>query len=431
MTQAESGPQYLDQILERRLVRSALSAKDRALVTAIANGTVRMRSRLDTEIEQHYREGYATARPLLRNVLRTALFQLRYMDRIPEYAAINEAVEIARRRFGDRMSQFCNALLRNAQRTPLEWPPNEELAAARDFQSLGRSLSFPEWLMRRWIERLGAAETLALAEAFNRVPDITMRVVRPQANLQTFLNEAERAGLELRPLEGLPDFFVLPHMDQIGDFAPFKNGLCTVQDGSGGLVTYLAAPVSGESVIDLCAAPGGKAMHLAEKVAPTKVLAVDIDEARIQMLAEGAGRLDLAVETAVADACTFSATPADLVVVDAPCSGLGVLGKRSDLRWRRKQGEIAQLAQLQKRILTNAASLVRAGGRLIYSTCTTEPEENDAMVSLFMENHPEFALEPAHQFVDARFCDDKGFVRTFPHRHGIDGSFAARLKKTQ
>jgi 16S rRNA (cytosine967-C5)-methyltransferase len=218
-------------------------------------------------------------------------------------------------------------------------------------------------------------------------------------------------------------------VDDITSLPGFEEGWFTVQDPSAGIVGLLAAPQSEEIVIDLCAAPGGKALHLAELAESGKVVAVDLNPPRLKWVAEAAARLRSSVNLVIADSCTFAAAPADLIVVDVLCSGLGALSRRSDLRWRRRQKDITDMAELQKEILTNAADLVKPGGRLIYSTCTIEPEENDKVVEWFLEHHQEFRLEPARGYVHKSFCDERGYIRTWPHRHNMDGSFAARLVK--
>lgn len=429
LTEAESGSLYLDQILEQRLAHVRLTAKDRALVTALTNGAMRWRARLDVEIASFFRQNYSTARPLLKNILRVALFQLRFLDRVPAYAALNEAVELARTKFGEQYARLVNAVLRNAQRQPHTWPQTALLQEGSEARQLAAYLSYPEWLVQRWRERYPSEELLALAEACNDIPPMTVRVVRPEAHTETFFEEVVAAQITATAIPNLPHVYNLPHFDQITKLQTFKKGLCTVQDASASLVALLAAPQPHEVVYDLCAAPGGKTLHLAEFLTNGKIIAVDRSFARLQLVKQSAARLQLPVQLVVSDARQFSAPPADLVLVDAPCSGLGVLARRSDLRWRRQPEDIPALAALQKEILRNAARLVKTGGRLVYSTCTIEPEENDEVIAWFLQQYPNFVLQPAQQFVPARFCDDLGFVRTLPHRHQMDGSFAAHLEK--
>ena len=429
LAEAEKEELYLDQILDKRLAHAPLSAEDRALVTALANGVMRWRGRLDFEIRQHFRRKFETAAPLLKSILRTALFQMRFMDRIPAYAAIHEAVALARARFGESLARLCNAILRHAQRAPHVWPPVETLLAQRDLEVLSSFLSYPPWLVGRWLEERGANEALKLAQACNAIPDLHVRIVRPAQNTANVLQEMQQLHITCVPVPGVPEVYRLSHCDEIAALQCFQDGACTVQDASTCLVATLTGAGSGETVIDLCAAPGGKALHLAEGAAPEKVVAVDVRTKRLRLLQRSAQRTRFAVRAIVSDARYFSAPPAEAVLVDAPCSGLGVLGRRSDLRWRRQPEDIPRLVQLQKEILANAATLVKAGGRLIYSTCTITPEENEEIAAWFLQQQPAFVLQPAQDFLPAQFCDRHGFVRTWPHLHEMDGSFAARFLK--
>jgi 16S rRNA (cytosine967-C5)-methyltransferase len=429
LSEAESSSVYVDYVMEKHLQRSAFPARDRALVTALVHGVARWRVRLDAEIQQHFRHHYDEAQPFVKNVLRGAVYQMLFMDRIPAYAAVDEAVEMIQLRFGNNFSRLANGVLRNIQRAPMEWPPIESVVEKKELKMLAQMFSHPEWLLKRWIEQFGWKETAALAEADNRIPPITVRVVRPEENLKPWLEQMAAREVTPEPIKHVPNFYRLPHLDDITALPGFAEGWFAVQDPSAGMVTRLAAPQKGETVIDLCAAPGGKALHLAEMVATGKIVAVDLDPWRLHMVKEGAQRLHCAIQPVIADARTFAAMPADVVLVDAPCSGLGVLSRRSDLRWRRRQKDIADMVELQKEILTNASELVKTGGRLIYSTCTIDSEENEKVVDWFLEHHQEFRLEPAKNFVHVMFCDERGYIRTLQSRHNMDGSFAARLVK--
>jgi 16S rRNA (cytosine967-C5)-methyltransferase len=430
LSEAESSSVYVDYVLEKHLQRSAFPARDRALVTALVHGVSRWRARLDAEIQQHFRHHFDEAQPFVKNVLRGAVYQMLFMDRIPAYAAVDEAVEMIQLRFGNNFSRLSNGVLRNIQRAPMEWPPVASLVEKKDLKTLAQMFSHPEWVIKRWVEQFGWEQAAALAEASNRIPPVTVRVVRPEENLKPWLQQMKAREVKPEPVENMPNFYHLPHLDDIASLPGFEEGWFTVQDSSAGMVAHLVAPQAGETIIDLCAAPGGKALHIAEMMGSGKVVAIDLDPQRLELIAEAAERLRLKVHLVVADSRTFAAKPANAVVVDAPCSGLGVLSRRSDLRWRRRPKDITDLVELQKEILTDAAELVRSGGRLIYSTCTIDPEENDKVVEWFLEHHQEFRLEPARAYVHASFCDERGYVRTFPHRHNMDGGFAARLVKS-
>ncbi|MDZ7289087.1 MAG: 16S rRNA (cytosine(967)-C(5))-methyltransferase RsmB [candidate division KSB1 bacterium] len=428
LSEAESSFVYVDQVMEKHLQRSAMAARDRVLIATLVHGVSRWRARLDAEIQQHFRHHYEEAQPFVKNVLRCAVYQMLFMNRVPANAVVDEAVEMIQLRFGNNFSRLANSVLRNIQRAPYQWPSNESLIESKDLKTLAQMLSHPEWLLKRWVEEFGWEETIALAEANNRTPPLTVRVVRPTEHLEPWLEQMAAGEVRPEAVEWVPAFYRLPDCDELTSLPGFQEGWFTVQDPSTGMVTHLAAPKAGEITLALCAG-ADKALHLAELIGTGQIVAVDLNYQKLQTIAEAAARLRCSIHFVIADSRTFASTPADIVVVDAPCSGLGVLSRRSDLRWRRRQKDIKDLIELQKEILTNAADLVKSGGRLIYSTNSIELEENDRVMEWFLEHHKEFRLEPAQGYVHATYCDEHGYVRTFPHRHNMDGGFAARLIK--
>ena len=348
---------FVDEALEAHR-NAALSRRDRALLTTLVYGVTRRRRSLDWLIDRCARRVH----PEIRQHLRVALFQVRYLTRIPRHAAVNEAVELARGVSG-RAAGFANAVLRKA--SDMELPDNP-----------GVLHSHPEWLVQRWQKQFEKLEPVL--EAGNAVLPVTARVNR------------------LRVADG-PDVIVIE-----GDpaaHAGFEEGHFTVQDETSMKVAPLLGPRPGERVLDLCSSPGGKTTHLAELMGDQgRVVAVDLPD-RIGLVIEAIRRLKLkCVETVVGDGMTIAfREPFDAVLVDAPCSNTGVLARRADARWRLQQGDIARAAALQERLLANAASLVRPGGRLVYSTCTLEPEENRLDLRGFRVEHEETTLPtPRH-----------------------------------
>jgi 16S rRNA (cytosine967-C5)-methyltransferase len=220
-------------------------------------------------------------------------------------------------------------------------------------------------------------------------------------------------------------------MAAIGSSEMFRQGFFSVQDESGGLAVELLDPQPGERIIDLCSAPGGKTMFIGELMKNIgEIIAVDRYETRLNMVKNAAQRLGVAnAHFVVADAASIQLPPADKVLVDAPCSGLGVLAKKPDAKWRREPEDIRDLVKLQRSILENATTLVKPGGRIVYSTCTMEPEENFDLIREFLTNHQDFSIEPPGEIIPKDAISAHGYIETFPHRHGMDGSFAIRLKK--
>jgi 16S rRNA (cytosine967-C5)-methyltransferase len=247
-----------------------------------------------------------------------------------------------------------------------------------------------------------------------------------------FLNILEQHQIQFSRSRYL-DFFVrVKHMTDISNSDLFKQGFFGVQDESAGLPVLLLDPKPGDRVLDLCAAPGGKTTFIGELMKNIgEIVAVDRYENRLNLVKQACHRHGIAnAHFIVADASELQTQPADKVLVDAPCSGLGVLCKKPDSKWKREPSDIDHLMSVQRGILENAASLVKPGGVLVYSTCTTEPEENIGLVRDFLTRHPEFAVDPAQQFVNAELVHPDGYVETFPHKHAMDGSFAIRLKKS-
>lgn len=419
---------YLDRVLEAVLRRSGLAPADRALLTELVHGVVRWKKRLDFIIQAFARHALQRYPLPLLTALRLGVYQLLFLERIPAYAAVDQTVELVKplgKGAAGLVNAILRALLRSRQRLPE--PPAEDVVSF-----LATVHSYPEWLVRRWVERFGVEEAAQLLEAQNRRPVISLRV-NPQRmtadGLVAWLHErgvaAERSAYS--------DVCVLVErlshelLQEI-----LQQGWASVQDVSAVLVVELAAVQPGMEVVDLCGAPGGKACALAERLGGQgRITVVDIHAHRLRLVEREAQRLGVrgVMELVVADARQFQHREVDLVLLDAPCSGLGTLAKKPDIKWRRRQEDIPALAQLQRSLLQNAARLVRPGGVLLYSTCTTEPEENEQVVEEFLRCHPEFSLEAAQRWLPEAVCRD-GFLQTLPHRHhGCDGAFAARLRR--
>jgi 16S rRNA (cytosine967-C5)-methyltransferase len=427
VTRVEGKGAWLDKLLTNELGRNNLSERDRRLVTELATGVIRWRARLDWVLVEFYKGDFSEAAPIVRNALRVALYQILFLDRIPDSAAVNEAVELVKHVLGDRPAGMVNGILRSVlrRRESIKWPDREQGVVAY-FSVMG---SHPEWMIERWIDSLGEAETERLLDANNQRPHIALRVNPMRTSTSAVLELfAERdLAAQVSPLN--PRMVVLDGLTGIGDDPGFREGLYTVQDVGGSLAALLADARPGMRVIDLCAAPGGKSTAMAEAMeARGDVIAVDLYEAKLPMIAEAAKRLGLSdvIHPTLGDARTIRLDTADLVLVDAPCSGLGVLSRKPDIKWKRTPEDITAMTVLQGEILDNAATLVRPGGHLVYTTCTTEPDENQRAVEAFLLRHPTFSLIPAETLLPDEVVTD-GYLQSWPHRDGIDGAFGARL----
>jgi len=421
---------FADLLLARYLKQGELQGKDAALATEIVGGTLRWRSRLDWILGRYVRAGLDTLSPWVLNVLRLSLYQIVFLDRIPAHAAVDEAVKLAKRYANDGAAGLVNAVLRKILREGTAGTDPELVIPSR-IGALAVAYSHPEWLVARWMERLGDEETVALLQANNRVPGLGLRVNVMLGDREALRGELEAAGIEV---EASP--YTRLGLRVRSDLVPsgneaFARGRFFVQDESETVVGELLGAAAGETVLDLCAAPGGKATHIQESRACAGLLvAVDVQGARLRKVRENLGRLGLTGAAPVqADGVALKLSrPVDRVLVDAPCSGLGVLARRADARWRKTEASLAALLPLQAALLAAGAEHVRPGGVLVYSVCSNEPEEGRRQVDAFLASHPGFTLEDASGYVSPLAVTD-GCVFLTPHRHGTDGAFAARLRR--
>lgn len=415
-----------------------LDERDRAFVNNMVQGVTRLRLRLDWTIEQ------LSAVPLRRidrdimNVLRMALYQIFFMDRVPESAAVNEAVNLVRAAKRPRhIISFVNGLLRAAcrRRDNLEFPDRGGDRA----RYLSVFYSYPLWLADKWIGELGEDDAEALLAAQNYFPDINIRANTLRIDRDGLVEALARDGIKARPLDWSPQGIVLEgYRGRVDALDAFKRGLFQVQDQAAQIASHLLSVCPGDRVLDICAGFGGKSSHLAELMGGKgQVTALDNNRARLMSLAENAERLGIDnIMPVVGDATLpLSATfqrKFNRVVLDAPCSGLGVISRHPDIKWNRVKEDIPRLAAMQSKFLNSAASVVEKGGELLYVVCTISREENEGVVEGFLGGSQGFSLVNLKEQAPG-WChdliDDKGRYRTLPHIHGMDGFFAALFRK--
>jgi 16S rRNA (cytosine967-C5)-methyltransferase len=429
LNRVERTDSYLDKVLDAELKSPELSDPDKGLLSELVHGVLRWQNRLDWVLNGFSHGNFAKSEINVKNTLRVALYQVLFLERIPHAAAVNEGVEFIKRIRGEKPAGLVNAVLRNIIRNieGIRYPdPAEDQA-----QYMAVFYSHPLWMVKRWIERFGVEDTRALLVANNERPHLSLRVNRLKIDRSSFLNTLERLQVQATPSTLLEYFVRARGLSRIGQMEAFRNGLFTVQDESAALPCLLLDPRPGDTVIDLCAAPGGKTTNIAEIMRNEgQVIAVDKYEAKLGLIRTACDRLGLRnVSFLAADASTLEIEPADRALLDAPCSGLGVLTKKPDIKWKRDIADIPKLTMIQRELMENAARILKPGGVLVYSTCTTEPEENHDIIKGFLEMHPEFVVDDAKRFVPPEVVTPEGYVVTLPHRHGIDGSFAARLVK--
>lgn len=430
LSRFERSDAYLDKLLDYEFRTGNLSNLDKALMTELLYGVIRWRAKLDFVLNGFYNGDYMKCLNLIKNTLRVALYQILFLDRIPIPVAINESVELIKRIQGEKIAGIVNAVLRNISRNMqnIRFPLKED----DPIYYLTVMQSHPRWLVRRWVQRFGADEAETLMEVNNHRPNTIIRVNTLKTDIDEIIDILLEREIEFVRSKYLTDTLIITnHKIKVPAMDLFENGFITIQDTSASMAAKLTNAQPNDMIIDLCAAPGGKSFYMAEMMKDSgKIIALDKYTAKINIIDEAIDRMGYTCVLPLhGDATEFITDDKfDIVVADAPCSGLGTLSKKPDIKWKREREDIYKLADSQKLILDNAAKLVKDGGVLVYSTCTTEPEENVDNIKWFMQKYPEFTLDPAERYLPKEVCLD-GMMQTFPHIHGIDGAFGARLIK--
>ncbi|MCC5940353.1 MAG: 16S rRNA (cytosine(967)-C(5))-methyltransferase RsmB [Balneolaceae bacterium] len=408
-----------------------LEPRERAQVREYVQNILRRRSYLDFIINEFSSIDVEEMKSPLKNILRLGLYELLFMSGTPDYASINEAVEIAKLKLGSKSGDLVNAILRNIQRDIDNLPK----PAFEDRTKLvATTFSHPEWMVKRWVQRFGEREAFQLMQANNQRPAYYIRVNNLRTKTENFILRMEKLDVEYEESDWLPGYF------KVDSIAPFiekdllKKGICLVQDIAAGFAPTILEPLPGETIYDLCAAPGTKSIVMSNMMeGEGTIIAVDINPNRLEMLAQSA--MDYGAENMKIrqdDVRELNLKLADGVLLDAPCTGTGVLSKRADLRWKRTEEELENSVKLQEELLDEAANHVKRGGRLVYSTCSIEPEENWEQIQNFLKKYDNFELEPLDEFLPEEVLAEGGLAyQTLPHIHGCDGHFGVRLKRVK
>jgi len=420
--------------LERFAQGAGLPPSERAFARALADGVLRRRAALDWALNRFARPSVEKLDPDVRAALRLGAYQILFASgRVPAYAAVNESVALVKKGHGGRAS-FVNAVLRSLERgrERLPWPAGETPEA------LSVRFSHPPWLIERWLARLGPAETVALLEKNNTPPALTLRVNTLKTTREKLLARLAAEGASAEPSALSPEGLRLKENAALETLGSFQDGEFFVQDEASQLVTHVLDPKPGEKILDLCAAPGGKTTHIAQRLENRgAVAALDNAAPKLKFIEENIRRLGATcVKMEILDAREAPARYtawADRVLLDAPCSNLGVLRRRPDARWNKDYAKILKtLPALQRALLNAAAACVKPGGAVVYSTCTTEPEENEQVLRAFLAENAAFVQESVAPWVPEqlkREVSAEGALRLWPHRHDTDGFFIARLKR--
>lgn len=418
-------------VLIAQLPETDLSREDRALTHELVLGVLRWRGLLDRLIEQYAKRPIARFDMKVVIALRLGLYQLRYLSRIPQSAAVNESVNLVKRARVTSAAGLVNALLRSAARL-IDQPVGDDVSDPAERASI--ELSHPAWMLERWRTMLGDDETHALALVNNSPAAQSFRINTLRFTAGDAIEQLAAEGVITRESQFAPGAFVVESGPGSSVAKAAERGLIYIQDQASQLVSLLLDAKPGHRVLDLCAAPGSKSSHIAALTEDqAHIVSCDIHAHRLATLRSTCGRLGVTSIDAVAldatQALPFveSSMKFDRVLVDAPCSGTGTLRGNPEIKWRLKLEEIEELAKLQVSLLQNASAAVADGGRLLYSTCSLEPEENEAVIREFLNDNSAFRVSEPGGARD--LLTDSGFVRTFPHRQGSDGFFAAVLEK--
>lgn len=425
---------YALNMLHADRIDSSLKERDAALYMQLIKGTLQWRGKIDAALETFLEKGLSSLPAKVQNILRLGAYQIMFLDRIPKEVAVNESVNLTRKQKERNLAGLVNALLRNLVRELPRLMP--ALSNANSAEEIAISGSHPPWLVERWISQFGAEETRALCEANNRPWPVQLRANTLRIQPQELIEKLQSEGLTAKAARFSPECLTvetLPENRKLHELASYQSGLFQIQDESSALVSHIVDPQPGETVIDLCSAPGGKTTHLAALMKNTgRIVALDSSRRRLELVTQACRRLGISiVECAVSDGRTFRPQyTADRVLVDAPCSGLGVLGRKSDARWNKTPGMLKELAVLQLELLTNAARLVRKGGVLIYSTCSIDPEENEQVIESFLARDESFRPAPLPAiFTQLGLAGTQACYRSWPQRHLIGGAFGAALTR--
>ena len=419
---------WADAALKAQISRDGLSGSDAALCSRIVYGVMQNRMLLDFYIGAYCTQKPDHLQPPLLEILRIGAYQIIYLDKIPDSAAVNTSVELAKLAKRGQASGLVNAVLRKLSQNKKALPPVPE---RDDVQRLSIQYSHPKWFVKRLVSLLGREEAERFLACDNQIAPITVQVNPLKTTLEALTEELQQAGISVQPHSWVPDCLELSGTGDLAALPSFREGKFLVQDPAARLVSLIAGIRPGQKVLDVCAAPGGKSLSAAFAMAGNgSIVACDLHENKLKRIQESADRLGVnIITTQAADGRVFRPeweASFDTVLVDAPCSGLGIIRKKPDTRYK-KADDLFTLPVVQAAILDNAARYVRPGGTLVYSTCTILPEENEQVTEAFLAEHADFGLEPFELPLPVGKSD--GSLTLWPQRHDTDGFYICRMTR--
>ena len=420
----------IDLSAQKTIERWDWETRDRAFFLEMIYGIVRQHKRIEWLIRRlggqkdvPHAKAYACAA--------SGIYQMLFLDRVPDFAIVDSAVLIARRAHGPAVAGWVNAILRRLGRERDQWVNASPGSQDKSFE-LSIKYSYPAWMLERWLRQMQNKELENFLTWNNRRPRINLRVNQQKTSVAELKDVLSENGIRADISEIDPNFLVIQQTRNPDTLKSVKDGIATVQDHAQGLVARMVQPTKGEKILDLCAAPGGKAGYIAEICPECSIIATDKDPLRLQSVENLIRRVGYSnITTLPYDEILSNRNTYDAIVIDAPCTGTGVLARRPDLRWRRDPSDVKRMASVQEQILRYAANRVGAGGRLIYSTCSVEPEENIELIEKFMEDHPTFRIVSVKDPVLEKLTDDRGVLSKIGSDIKSDGVFAVRLERSK
>lgn len=417
---------WADAALKAQLAKTPLSAQDAALCSRIVYGVMQNELLLNWYLSAYCTQKLDHLQPPLADILRIGAYQILFLDKVPDHAAVSESVELCRTYGRSAASGLVNAVLRKVAQHKSNLPPLPEGNIAR----LSIAYSHPQWLVKKLVSLLGVEEADRFLRIDNEAAPMTVQVNPLKTDADALARELAGDGVKAVPHGWVPDCFELSGTGDLTTLTAFYQGRFTVQDAAAKLVTYAAGFEKGQDVLDVCAAPGGKSFAAAFAMENEgHILSCDLHENKLRRIREGAQRLGITcIETAAADGRTFRegwAEQFDTVLCDVPCSGLGIIRKKPDIRYK-DPSELKALPEIQRAILENSTRYVRPGGVLVYSTCTVLPEENENVTDAFLSSHPEFIYE---EFSLPNGEAAPGYLTLWPQRNGTDGFYLSRMRR--
>ncbi|MBC2105313.1 16S rRNA (cytosine(967)-C(5))-methyltransferase RsmB [Listeria booriae] len=423
----ENNQSFSHLLINDALKKSDLNPMDRALLTELVYGTTQRRITLDFYLAPFLKK---TPENWVLNLLRLSVYQLTFLDKVPEHAILHEAGEIARDRGHEGVTKFVNGVLRNVIRKGV--PKIEDITD--ETTRIAVETSLPTWLAKRWIAQFGAEKTREIGLSFMEAPSQSVRVNENKVTVAELQAELSAQGIETEQNSYIPEALMM-EKGSIAETQAYHNGRCTIQDESSMLVAHALQLEDGLRILDACSAPGGKTTHIGEKMHNTgEIIALDIHPHKTKLVNKAAKRLDLTnITTEVLDARKateqFEAASFDRVLVDAPCSGFGVLRRKPDIKYSKTEADVVNLARIQEAILAEVSTLLKENGILVYSTCTIDQQENRGVVEAFLQTHPEFQLERVQLPEKMQAYVKADYLELVPTDIGSDGFFIASFRK--